>query len=105
MKMVNLEIYGFDSNSSKVFNYLLQNVGNYRSVTAKLISDNLDMPPKAVYQSLKQLEKEGLAESSELDYPKLFTETEKRITHDKKKINSDWKPSQGIHLPCQSALE
>ena len=62
MKTVNLEIYGFDSNSSKVFNYLLQNVGNYRSVTAKLISDNLDMPPKAVYQSLKQLEKEKLVE-------------------------------------------
>jgi len=70
MNTIDLEIYGFDSASSKVFNFLLHNVGK---VTAKFISENLGIPPKAVYHSLKQLEKEEIIESTELDYPKLFS--------------------------------
>ncbi len=70
MMTVNLEAYGFDSSSSKIYNYLLRNIGR---LSAKNISETLDMPSKAVYAALKQLEKCNLIEIFEDDYPKLFS--------------------------------
>jgi predicted ArsR family transcriptional regulator len=70
MMTVNLETYGFDSSSNKVYNYLLSNVGR---LSAKSISETLNMPSKAVYAALKQLEKNNLIEAFEDDYPKLFS--------------------------------
>jgi len=70
MMTINLEAYGFDSNTNTVYNYLLNNVGR---LSAKNISETLKMPPKAVYAALKQLEKWDLIETFEDDYPKLFS--------------------------------
>ncbi len=70
MVIVNLEAYGFDSNCSKVYNYLLQNVGE---LSAKIICDNLVLSSKAVYAALRQLKSYDLIETLEEEYPKLFS--------------------------------
>ncbi|MFW9903932.1 MAG: helix-turn-helix domain-containing protein [Candidatus Thorarchaeota archaeon] len=69
MKTVNLEAYGFDSSCNKVYNYLLSNA---LKLSAKNISETLNIASKAVYAALKQLEKNNLIETFEDEYPKLF---------------------------------
>ncbi|MFX0183231.1 MAG: helix-turn-helix domain-containing protein [Candidatus Hodarchaeota archaeon] len=68
--MVNLETVGFDSASSRIYNFLLHNVGR---ILAKTISESLDLPPKAVYAAIKQLEKSDLIETFEDEYPRSFS--------------------------------
>ncbi|UCG03498.1 MAG: hypothetical protein JSW11_05785 [Candidatus Heimdallarchaeota archaeon] len=70
MMTVNLEAYGFDSSSNKIYNYLLNNVGR---LSAKNISETLNIPSKGVYAALKQLEKYNLIETFQDEYPKLFS--------------------------------
>ena len=62
MMTVNLESYGFDSSSNKVYNYLLSNIGR---ASAKNICETLNMPSKGVYAALRQLEKYSLIETFE----------------------------------------
>ncbi|MFX0208044.1 MAG: helix-turn-helix domain-containing protein [Candidatus Hodarchaeota archaeon] len=69
MITVNLEAYGFDSSCNKVYNYLLSNAVK---LSAKNISETLNIPSKGVYAALKQLEKYNLIETFEDEYPKLF---------------------------------
>ncbi|MFX0125777.1 MAG: helix-turn-helix domain-containing protein, partial [Candidatus Hodarchaeota archaeon] len=69
MMTVDLEAYGFDSSCNKVYNYLLTNA---IKLSAKNISETLNMPSKSVYAALKQLEKYNLIETFEDEYPKLF---------------------------------
>jgi predicted ArsR family transcriptional regulator len=69
MMTVNLEAYGFDSSCNKVYNYLLSNAVK---ISAKNISETLNIPSKGVYAALKQLEKYDLIETFEDEYPKLF---------------------------------
>ncbi|MFX0016360.1 MAG: helix-turn-helix domain-containing protein [Promethearchaeota archaeon] len=70
MTTVNLEAYGFDSSSNRVYNYLLDNIGR---LSAKTIAESLNIPSKGVYAALKQLEKYNLIETFEDEYPKLFS--------------------------------
>ncbi|MFX0051314.1 MAG: helix-turn-helix domain-containing protein, partial [Candidatus Hermodarchaeota archaeon] len=70
MITVNLETFGFDSASTKVYNFLLHNIGR---VLAKTISESLNLPPKAVYAAIKQLEQNNLIETFEEEYPKTFS--------------------------------
>ncbi|MFX0066557.1 MAG: winged helix-turn-helix transcriptional regulator [Candidatus Hermodarchaeota archaeon] len=70
MPTVDLELYGYDPNTSLVFNYLLDHVGR---LSAKEIMDALKLAPKACYAALKKLVDDGLVEAFEDEYPKLFS--------------------------------
>ncbi len=69
MSSVNFELFGFDTNTSRIYNFLLHNSG---PLLAKIITENLQISSKGVYAALKLLEQYKLIEVSN-DYPKLFS--------------------------------
>ncbi|MFX0090980.1 MAG: helix-turn-helix domain-containing protein [Candidatus Hodarchaeota archaeon] len=70
MLQVDLQVYGYDSNESRIFNYLLNHVNR---VSAKEIIETLNLPPKTCYAALKKLTDDNIIETFEDEYPKLFT--------------------------------